>query len=250
MILTIDVGNTNIKLTIFEGTDKKKHLVHNELTCDIIETIISEYNITGVIISDVRRIKIDYITNILKAKSITYYVLDHNAPIPFKINYNPITNLGLDRLASMAGAYTLNTEQNTNYLVIDIGTCTTLDLIVNNTFIGGNISLGLQMRLDAMHHFTHALPQVEGIIPSTELGTNTNDAIQNGAYYGLVFEINQYIKRYSNVYHPLLCIITGGGSKYLQKKDIKCTNIIFEPYLVDRGLNFIMQEWVKTMTIR
>ena len=101
------------------------------------------------------------------------------------------------------------------------------------------------MRIDAMHHFTHALPQVEGVIPNTELGTNTEKAIQNGAYYGLIFEINQYINRYLDTYTPLLCVITGGGSEYIKKDDIHLSDIIFEPYLVDKGLNFIMQRMSK-----
>ena len=244
MILTIDVGNTKIKSTVFDGNKIIKHLINNKLTNDIIKSLMNLYPIDGVIISDVRKIKIDSVVDFLQSEGIKHYVLDHNAPIPFEIKYNPKTNLGLDRLAAMAGAYSIDATAK-NYLIIDIGTCTTIDVISENVFIGGNISLGLQMRIDAMHHFTHALPQVEGVIPNTELGTNTEKAIQNGAYYGLIFEINQYINRYLDTYTPLLCVITGGGSEYKKKDDIPHSDIIFEPYLVDKGLNFIMQRMSK-----
>lgn len=241
MTLTIDIGNTNVKSTVFDGTKIINHQIYNELSNDIIKQTISSHNIDNAIISDVRHIEKDSIVDLLKANGIPCYILGYDAHLPFKINYNPKTNLGLDRLSSMAGAYSLFEESGTNFLIIDIGTCTTIDLIVDDVFIGGNISLGLQMRLDAMHHFTSSLPQLTNNIPTEELGTNTGSAIQNGAYFGLIYEINQYIERYSRIYQPLLCILTGGGSKCIDTKDIKCNNLIIEPHLVDKGLNYIMQ---------
>ena len=62
--------------------------------------------------------------------------------IPIKINYNNINDLGKDRLAAIIGA--INLYSNENILILDIGTCLTIDFINNNEYVGGRISPGLK----------------------------------------------------------------------------------------------------------
>ena len=70
MILTIDVGNTKIKSTVFDGNKIIKHLINNKLTNDIIKSLMNSYPIDGVIISDVRKIKIDSVVDFLQSEGI------------------------------------------------------------------------------------------------------------------------------------------------------------------------------------
>ena len=81
--------------------------------------------------------------------------------IPIKINYNNINNLGKDRLAAIIGA--INLYSNENILILDIGTCLTIDFINNNEYVGGRISPGLKMRYKALNKFTAKLPLCEKI---------------------------------------------------------------------------------------
>jgi pantothenate kinase type III len=105
------------------------------------------------------------------------------------------------------------------------------------------------MRLDAMHHFTAALPQcfienAQCIMHNTQLGLTTHSAILNGAYWGIVHEINGYIERYSREYDGLKVILTGGLFNLpIADYRLQITNdnveLLFEPMLVPKGLNYI-----------
>ena len=122
------------------------------------------------------------------------------------------------------------------------------DPLVDGHFVGGNIAPGIQMRLDAMHHFTAALPQcsiekAQCSMLNAQLGQTTHSAILNGAYWGVINEINSYIGHYSRKYNNLKVMLTGGFFN-LQIADYKLhsinnTPILFEPMLVPKGLNYI-----------
>ena len=107
--------------------------------------------------------------------------------------YKTPATLGLDRLAAVVGA--VNIYPKKNVLVIDIGTCMTYDYVDKyNNYHGGNISPGIELRLNAMHHFTSALPLVKRKKNKEMLGKSTKEAIQNGAVLGIKFEIERFIK--------------------------------------------------------
>jgi type III pantothenate kinase len=97
-----------------------------------------------------------------------------------------------------------------------------------------------------MHHFTAALPQCnlnDACNPNKPLGETTRTAIWNGAYWGVVNEINGYINRYSKEYNNLKVILTGGLFTLVENINHQLSTItpqpIHEPLLVPIGLNFI-----------
>ncbi len=247
MVLTIDIGNTRTKIAIFDNKKLVEHLVFESVTKDIIANIIAKYSSFDIaIISSVNAEEESRIAHILDDLCIKYHILSYQSPLPFKINYLTPTTLGKDRIAALAGAYAI--ADRGNYLVIDCGTCNTYDLLIDGHFIGGNIAPGLQMRLDAMHHFTAALPQCtlnDACDPNHPLGETTKTAIWNGAYWGVINEINGYINHYSKEYNNLKIILTGGLFSLVENiiPQLLGPNnshiTIHEPLLVPLGLNFI-----------
>jgi type III pantothenate kinase len=222
-------------------------------------------NITQTIISSVNQSKEQHIAQTINKLGISSHILSHQSPLPFIIDYTTPQTLGKDRIAALAGAYAINGSGN--YLIIDCGTCNTYDLLINNHFIGGNIAPGLQMRLDAMHHFTSALPQCninDKHNTNTPLGKTTKNAIWNGAFWGIIYEIKSYIDLYTKKYSNLNIILTGGlftlveniqpiikyfydNNKNNRINKTKKSNITLfhEPQLVPIGLNFIAKNLSK-----
>ncbi len=246
MVLTIDIGNTKTKVAVFNGEQLVEHIVFERIKKEDIETLIVRFGVlNSSIISSVNMKEEQRVESLLRDFGLNCHLLTYKSPLPFEIDYLTPETLGKDRIAALAGAYATGTEGN--YLVIDCGTCNTYDLLINGHFIGGNIAPGIQMRLDAMHHFTAALPQCT--IQNTQftieksLGETTKSAILNGAYWGVINEINGYIERYSRKYENLKVILTGG----LFNLDIidssllltPHSSLIFEPMLVPKGLNYI-----------
>ena len=130
-------------------------------------------------------------------------------------------------------------------MVIDAGTCITLDLLsAEGEFLGGNISPGIEMRLKAMNHFTARLPLVVRTLElPDELGDSTENAIRNGGELGSLMEVEGFIRHFQKKYRPLRVVLTGGDADFFVKH--AKTKIFAHQNLVLIGLNQILQHNVK-----
>jgi type III pantothenate kinase len=128
---------------------------------------------------------------------------------------------------------------NTHRLTIDAGTCITFDLTDNtNTFLGGMISPGIPMRLNAMHTFTARLPLVKTVMNPQLMGTDTESCMQSGAINGAVAEMDGIISLYKEKYPVLAVILCGGDMPFFENR-LKAS-IFATPDLVLMGLNSIL----------
>ena len=266
MVLTIDIGNTKTKIAVFDGEQLVEHIVIERIGRECIVGLIKRFGgFDNSIISSVDAKEEQRVAELFDEFGLKCHLLSHKTPLPFEIDYLTPETLGKDRIAALAGAYAVGGEGN--YLVIDCGTCNTYDLLVDGHFVGGNIAPGIQMRLDAMHHFTAALPQLhiasdwsDQSDTSDNLGKTTKSAILNGAYWGIISEINGYIERYSREYEDLRVVLTGGlFGLECTMQNAQCTmhnnktqkllpysellingaSIICDLSLVPKGLNYI-----------
>lgn len=235
--LSIDIGNSRVKLALFES-DEIKHFEVFDLgkESEIIKWLESISFKSG-IYSNVLKEDPYWINSILRRHHLIK--LNAETPKPLVIQYKTPMTLGSDRIAAMVGAASLCPK--TDLLVVNAGSCVTFDLVNSNLeFIGGNIAPGLGMRWKAMHQFTANLPRVQSIdMESGFLGTTTMSALHNGGLQGIVLEIEGYYGRLRQNYRDLKCIITGGTAPYLVNQ-LKIDNFA-EPYLVLKGLNTILK---------
>lgn len=236
--LSVDIGNTRIKVGVFQNTELIK--------VDIFSTrqllsIPKNYTYEFAIISSVGSIPIFTLQAFGKKK---LFILNYQTPLPFINTYQTPKTLGTDRLAAIAGAFSLYPQKNV--LVVDMGTCITYDFIdASARYLGGSISPGLQMRLKAMHTFTAKLPLVnlnnvlerEQKIPLT--GYNTETALLSGAFKGAMAEITQMIRMYSDKFADLQIILCGGDAT-LVAHEMNSTSRLM-PDLVLIGLNNILR---------
>jgi type III pantothenate kinase len=120
----------------------------------------------------------------------------------------------------------------------------TLDLIDGTqTYLGGNISPGMRMRLQAMHHFTARLPFPEPALTLGRVGTSTEKALRHGGQMGLVYEVEGLYHRLSIDFPNLQLLLTGGDAGWLAEKLSVPFNVY--PNLVLRGLNQILSYYVQ-----
>lgn len=234
MNLCIDIGNTRAKLAVFNGKDIVHYGVEEEALLSVVQ-LTKEYKIDQAIICSTRT-RNEKLIYFLKDQMKTI-ILDHQTRVPIKNNYDTPGTLGKDRLAAAVAAYTR--KPNQNHLIIDAGTCMTLDLVdESGTYQGGNISPGILLRIKAMHHFTRKLPLVDKVIHESLVGKNTVMAIQNGAALGTLMEVESFIERIENQYTAVNITLTGGDAQFLAEK-LKKT-IFVAPNLVLEGLNEIL----------
>lgn len=231
MKLLIDIGNTSAKLAVMDAGVvhfERKHESWNDTFC----RILSEYSISDVRLSSVAGEDAS-LQAALEGLGIPVIWLTSATPCPVK----PVTGIpltyGSDRWAADIGAFAQ--VPNHTLLIIDAGTCITYDLFSSDgLLLGGAISPGVQLRLNAMHEHTALLPQIEAIPDSPLLGHDTRTHMLSAAVNGACFEIEGYIRTFWHKFPDLHVFITGGNT-FQFSSDITCP-ITYDPYLVFKGL--------------
>jgi len=241
--LVVDIGNTFTKIAIFERDALIFTDHYNDPGAEISDTFLSKYNVGKAIISTVKKNTEDWEAGLKEQIPVTYF----NAGMAKSIHnhYRTPQTLGLDRLAAVIGANYLYPGKNS--LVIDGGTCITYDWVdATGNYFGGSISPGLNMRYNALNHYTAVLPVVNKDDRfDSNSGNDTETAIRSGVQNGIKFELNGFIESYIKDKKQLNIILTGGDSIFfdsLLKNSIFAPYIENEPYLVLKGLNAATQK--------
>lgn len=232
MNLCIDIGNTRIKIGIFNnGTMIHNDVFHTKSKKEVDELII-KYKIKKAISSSTRK-SVSAFEKRVKSKT-SLIRLNHKTPVPIKNMYLTPMTLGKDRLAAAIGC--TKVYPNKNCLIIDAGTCITYDIVTSDkSYLGGNISPGLRMRAAAMDTMTSTLPLVEPVYNTDYIGKSTVTAMQNGVVYGTLLEIESLIAMIKQDIGKINVIITGGDAPFFA--DLLKTKIFVHSFLVLEGLD-------------
>lgn len=208
-VILVDIGNSSIKTTEVVNGDFKETMVWNKLN-----EVFIKYKGLPMMISSVRKLDLNNL-DLTNAQ-----ILTHNTPLPIELDYNTPETLGPDRIAAAVGANELFPDADN--LVIDMGTCITIDLIDHTgTFRGGIISPGLKMRMKAMASYTDQLPDISdewGQLTSDELGKTTKECLLSGSFLGIVHEINGVLRTLEKDFTSLNMILTGGDAHFFESK--------------------------------
>jgi len=223
-LLAIDQGNTLLKYVIQGVPSQGSELTGIRLDeVAKLKEALKTYTISHAIVSSVAaESKQTELFKVLNDLKISFIQLNAQTPVPIKNGYETPHTLGYDRLADAVGAWSLFPEEHS--LVIDCGTCVNYELITNTgTYLGGGISPGLMMRLEALHHFTGKLPLINPDDFSEKFpGTNTAQSILSATIGGMAGEMEWMIEKYREQFTPLNIILTGGEAsrfgKYLKNK--------------------------------
>lgn len=233
MKLLIDIGNTSAKLVVMDD-DILYYERRHESWRDTFSRLMSQYLISDVRLSSVAGEDAE-LNEVLLHLDMPVRWLTAAVPCPIKPIANVPSGLGADRWAADIGAIAQDPEHS--LLIIDAGTCLTYDVIAHESYMGGAISPGVQLRLNAMHEHTALLPQIEAEQEAVLLGYDTRTHMLSAAVNGTRFEIEGYIRQLLGLYPDLHVFITGGNTFHFAD-DITCP-ITHDPYLVFRGLGCI-----------
>ena len=231
MKLIIDIGNTLVKYAIFSSDEIVIIYKKNDVELSFMQELIQKHNVNDVIISSVR----DKVDGDFGIKTL---YLNHLTPLPITINYETPETLGNDRIANVVAASIL--YPNKNILIIDAGTCITIDFIdQNKEYQGGRISPGIEMRYKSLHKYTSNLPKLTISNTAQQIGKDTNSSIVSGVEKGVVAEIETIIDDFKNENEDLFVIVTGGDTFFFENT---LKNSIFaDQNLVLKGLNEILK---------
>lgn len=237
MNLAIDIGNTLVKIAVFDNGQLTGLKTNEGISVSDIQQFVQSYpDIKAAVIVSVKDFPAS-IEDYLRG-NFRFLRFDSQTPIPLTSAYSTPETLGSDRLAAAIAAHSLMPVNDV--LVINAGTAITYDIITGDgTFRGGAISPGLMMRFKALHTFTGRLPLLNIISDTPVIGQSTNESILSGVLYGTIAEMDGMIERYGLLFPGINAILSGGDNNYFDKRLKNKTFAI--PNLVLTGLNITLE---------
>ena len=206
MILTLDIGNTNMKTALFDGMEMRQYWrisTNRNRTSD-------EYGMTLMNLMKHSGVERDQIKGIMMSSVVPQinFTIEHMCRSYFgmepmkiepgvktgiNIKYENPRELGSDRIANAVAAYEL---YGGPCITIDFGTATSFGAIsAKGEFLGGAICPGLKLAADALTEHTAKLPRFELVKPESVIGRNTVANMQAGIVYGYIGQIKYLVTR-------------------------------------------------------
>lgn len=230
MILTIDVGNTNVKVAVFKQFNIiDKFVFQKNNFQNNFQIIFKKHpNHTKAVLASVS--KLDEKDIAWLKNQIAVIEINPDSIFPFKNEYTTPDTLGIDRRVLASGS--VLQYPNQYVLIIDAGTCVTYDFITNKkVYLGGAISPGLRLRYQALNDYTAKLPLLERNFPNNFIGNSTDQSIHSGVVNGLCYEIEGFISEFSVKNEQFTIILTGGDANFLANR-LKSTIFADENFLL------------------
>jgi type III pantothenate kinase len=125
------------------------------------------------------------------------------------IRYDNPHEVGADRLANAVAAYD---RVHDTCVIVDFGTAITYDVVsATGEYLGGIITPGAEISIDALYERAAKLPKVELAPPRALIGKNTVDAIRSGIVYGFASQVEGIVRRLRAELGPTTHVIATGG---------------------------------------
>jgi type III pantothenate kinase len=226
MLLTIDVGNTNTVLGIFDGEALVKSWrvkTDPRDTADELwirfRALIEGFNITGLAVcstvpASLREIR-TMISTYFNEIPTTLVEPGIKTGVPLLVD-NP-KEIGADRIVNTLAAHALYGEDGP-CIVVDFGTSTNLDVVSpKGEFLGGALAPGIEISVEALAARAAQLRKVELVLPKNVIGKNTVEALQSGTIYGFAGQVDGLVTRISDELEQLypdagvVSVIATGG---------------------------------------
>ena len=252
MLLTIDVGNTNTVLGLFDGEDLIKswrvktdpRSTADEMSLQI-NALVQGYTISGLSIcstvpATLRELR-TMIASYFSELPTTIVEPGIKTGVPLLVD-NP-KEIGADRIVNTLAAHTL---YGGPAIVVDFGTSTNLDVVSpKGEFLGGALAPGIEISVDALASRAAQLRKVELIRPKNAIGKNTVEALQSGTIFGFAGQVDRLVEKITAElalsYDQAPTVIATGGLAPLVI-DVSESIDEYEPDLTLIGLRLIHEK--------
>jgi len=251
MLLTIDLGNTNLTIGLYQGD----MLVHHWRLATDQTRMPDEYGLQLLgLLTNAERV-LDDLTGICLASVVPPLtgriiqacreylkqeplVVDTGVKTGIRIRYEDPKAVGADRVADAVAVMRL---YGGPACIIDFGTATTFNALTREgDYLGGAITAGINLAAEAL--FTHAakLPRIDLQKPPSVIGRNTMHAMQSGLIFGYVAMTEGMVERFRKELGPQMKVIATGGLAELVANETSIIQI-HAPWLTLDGLRFIWE---------
>jgi type III pantothenate kinase len=257
MLLTIDIGNTNMVLGVFDQDTIVEHwrvATVPDRTADEIAVLLhgllnrsataTEGDLTGIslcstvpsVLHEIREMCQRYYPN------LPTVIVQPGVKTGVPIRMDNPKEVGSDRIMNSLAAVHLHGGPA---IVVDFGTSTNFDAVsAKGEFVGGALAPGIEISVDALSRRAAQLLKVELTRPPRVIGKNTVEALQSGIVYGFAGQGEGIVRRMAAELSPddpgAVTVIATGGLAPLVIDEVKVIDA-YEPWLTLVGLRLIYE---------
>ncbi len=239
MILSLDVGNTQIYGGLFDGSaghekmlvafrrNSKQGSSSDEIGV-FLRMVLRENGFDPALVKQIVLCSVvPEVIHSLKGAcqkyfNITPFILQAGVKTGLRIKYRNPLEVGADRIANSIAASHLYPQRN--LVLVDLGTATTFCAVSKNRdYLGGSIISGLKLNMESLEAKTAKLPSVEIVSRNEVLGLSTVESLQSGLYYGHLGAMREIVNRVNAECfqdEKAFVIGTGGFSTLFEKEKI------------------------------
>lgn len=252
MLLTFDVGNSNIVMGVFDGdvlvTNWRMATDHNKSADEIGMLIAQLFSYEGLDMGTVEDVIISsvvpHVMYSLQHMAQKYFnkeaiVIGPGIKTGMNIKYDNPRQVGADRIVNAVAGFK---KYGGPLILVDFGTATTFCAVsANCEYLGGAILPGIKISADALYERAAKLTRVELIKPDKVICKNTTQSIQAGIIYGYVGSVDYIVSKMKEELGggEIRVIATGGLSTLIATESQEIE--IVDKFLTLEGLNFIYQ---------
>lgn len=256
MILTIDIGNSNIVFGCVEGEEIRfqgrvntDRLKTSDQYCIDLKTLLEIYEtpleqIEGTIISSV-------VPQVLNSMQAAVRKLTGRNALVVGPGLKTGLNILLDNPAQMGASLVVADvaalrEHEPPLILIDMGTATTISVLdKNGAHLGGCVCPGVRLSMDALTKNTSLLPGIQLEQPKRAIGRNTADAMRSGIMLGAASMLDGMIDRFEEeLGYKCTVVATGGIARFVVPL---CRHeMIYDRDLLIKGLAALYRENSRT----
>lgn len=259
MLLTIDVGNTNMVFSVFDGETLKGSFrlttvagrTSDELGMDIWNQLsrlrIRTEELADVIISSVVPPVMAALTDALVrylGKTPIVVDVDVDPGLPYGVESNE--HLGTDRSVACVAAIQ---KYGAPLILADMGTATTVDAISREgIYMGGCITAGARISIEALFQKTALLPQVNLALPEKVLSGTAVGQIQAGAVLGYIGAMERLITQArEEIDEPEAIVVATGGLAPVIAAGTDLIDVV-DGQLIPDGLRLLYRKYLGERT--
>lgn len=219
MLLTIDVGNTNTVLGMFDGEDLRHswriktdaRTTADEMALTFRGLLAEADAVTGIALCST----VPAVLREMRGMLDRYYgdvptvIVEPGTKTGVPVLTDNPKEVGADRIVNTIAAHHL---YGGPCIVVDFGTSTNLDVVsAKGEFLGGALAPGIEISLDALASRAAQLRKVELVAPRSVVGKNTVEALQSGALYGFAGQVDGLVDRIVEEIGDVTAVIATGG---------------------------------------
>jgi type III pantothenate kinase len=251
MLLTIDVGNTNLTLGLYEGGKLGAHwrlaTDHNRMPDEYGLQFLGLLQNAGKTLNDITGVSLASVVPPLTGRVIQAceeylkqepLIVDAGIKTGIKIRYEDPRAVGADRVCDAVAVMKL---YGGPACVVDFGTATTFNALTKDgEYLGGAITAGINLAAEALYTRAAKLPRIDLQMPPSVIGKNTVHAMQSGLLFGYVSMVEGMVNRFKSELGSDMKVVATGGLSEIISKETKVIDII-SPWLTLEGLRLIWE---------